>query len=316
MGEGSERFGPPSSDLFVAGGTRGYVSPGARKEKLRKRSFAAAKAPGPRYAELRSASAFSFLNGASLPEDLVSRAAALGLPAVALVDVNGLSGAPRFWKTAKAAGVRALVGAEVTIRDGRFTFEEQRRAAPLQRSSLLPGPLGLVPPPPPPGTPPPRLTLLAESQIGYRNLCKLLTAGALGKPKGEAAATWEQIATHAEGLHVLTGGEESPVHRALVSRGSGAARRLLSKLTALFPGRLHVELQRHGLREEEHANRALVDLAASLKLPMLATNGVRYARRDEKELHDALSCLRFRTTLDGAGARLQAHRERHLKGAA
>jgi len=115
MGEGSERFGPPSRDLFVAGGTRGYVSPGARKERLRKRSFSPAKAEGPRYAELRCASAFSFLNGSSLPEDLVERAAALGLPAVALVDTNGVSGAPRFWKAAKAAGLKALVGAEVTL---------------------------------------------------------------------------------------------------------------------------------------------------------------------------------------------------------
>jgi len=92
-----------------------YVSPGARKETLRKRTFAAATAPGPRYVELRCASAFSFLNGASLPEDLVERAAALGLPAVALVDTNGVYGAPRFWKAARAAGVKALVGAEVTL---------------------------------------------------------------------------------------------------------------------------------------------------------------------------------------------------------
>jgi len=310
MGEGSERFGPPSRDLFVAGGTREYLSPGARKERLRKRSFAAAAAKGPRYAELRCASAFSFLNGSSLPEDLVERAAALGLAAVALVDANGLSGAPRFWKAARAAGLKALVGAEVTL-----SFEAQRRAAPLRGSSLLPGPLGLVPPPLPPGTPPARLTLLAESRTGYRNLCRLLSAGALGKPKGEASVTWEQVAAHAEGLHVLTGGEESPVHRALASRLPSAARRLLAKLAGLFPGRLHVELQRHGLREEEHANRALVDLAEALRLPLLATNGVRYAKPEGKELHDALSSLRFHTTLDGAGARLHSHRERHLKGA-
>ena len=302
MGEGPERFGPPSRDLFVAGGTRGYVSPGARKEKLRKRSFAAAKEPGPRYAELRCASAFSFLNGSSLPEDLVERAAALGLPAVALVDANGISGAPRFWKAAKAAGLKALVGAEVTLAEW-----------PAARGR---GPLGLVPPPLPPGTPPPRLTLLAESRIGYRNLCKLLSAGALGKPKGEAFVTWEEIAAHAEGLHVLSGGEESPVHRALLSRGPEAARALLSKLARVFPGRIHVELQRHELREEEHVNRALVDLADGLELPLLATNGVRYSKPADKELLDALTCVRHHIALDCAGQRLHAQRERHLKGAA
>ncbi|MFI5182508.1 MAG: error-prone DNA polymerase [Thermoanaerobaculia bacterium] len=305
MGEGRERTpGPPSRDWIGPGNTRIYLSPGARKEKVRKRNFTAAMARGSRYTELRCASAFSFLNGASLPEDLVERAAALGLPAIALVDANGISGAPRFWKAAKAAGLKALVGAEVTL-----SFEAQRREAPR-------GPLGLVPPPLPPGTPPARLTLLAESQIGYRNLCKLISAGALGKPKGEGFVTWEQVASHAEGLHVLTGGEESPVQRALVSRVPSAAQRLLTKLTRLFPGRVHVELQRHGLREEEHTNRALADLAATLRLPLLVTNGVRYAKPEGKELFDALSCLRFHTTLDSAGQRLHAHRERHLKGAA
>ena len=93
------------------------VSPGARKEKLRQRAWkpvSSRASPRP-YAELHAASAFSFLDGASSPEDLVDRAAALSLPAVALIDRNGVYGAPRFFKAARAAGLRALVGAEVTI---------------------------------------------------------------------------------------------------------------------------------------------------------------------------------------------------------
>ncbi len=128
--------------------------------------------------------------------------------------------------------------------------------------------------------------------------------------------TWEQIAAHAEGLHALSGGEESPVHRALVSRGADGARRLLSKLAGLFPGRLHVEVSRHRLRAEEQANRALVDLARALRLPLVATNGVRYAAREGKELFDALSSIRHHTTVDRAGRLLHANRERHLKGPA
>ena len=87
------------------GGGKPYLSPGARKEKLLERTYsrAAGRAPLP-YAELRVASAFSFLDGASLPEDLVARAAELGLPAIALVDRNGVSGAPRFYKAAQQAG--------------------------------------------------------------------------------------------------------------------------------------------------------------------------------------------------------------------
>ncbi|MFI5121080.1 MAG: PHP domain-containing protein, partial [Thermoanaerobaculia bacterium] len=163
-----------------------YTSPGARKEKARLRAFERPPVPARRarpYAELRVASAFSFLNGSSLPEDLVARAAALDLPAMALVDTNGLSGAPRFWKAAKAAGVKALVGAEVVIaphpalvgrRSKKISLkgkEEEVRSSesptyPFEEN--LPGPLGIVPPPLPAGISLPRLTLLAENQKGYR----------------------------------------------------------------------------------------------------------------------------------------------------
>ncbi|MGZ5430718.1 MAG: DNA polymerase III subunit alpha, partial [Thermoanaerobaculia bacterium] len=285
------------------------------------------------YAELRVASAFSFLNGSSLPEDLVERAAALDLPAMALVDTNGVSGAPRFWKAAKAAGVKALVGAEVVIDEWPALFGRRSKKISLKGKEEegsggspahpfeenLPGPLGIVPPPLPAGISPPRLTLLAENQKGYRNLCSLLTAAAAGKPKGQAAATWEEVAAHAEGLHVLTGGEESVVTRALTSRDAGgfdAARRELDRLTALFPGRVHVELQRHFLRKEEHLNRTLLDLAGLARLPALATNGARYAERKDKDLFDALTCIRHHTHLDAAGTKLHAGRERHLKSPA
>ncbi|HEX2164284.1 MAG TPA: error-prone DNA polymerase, partial [Thermoanaerobaculia bacterium] len=151
---------------------------------------------------------------------------------------------------------------------------------------------------------------------GYRNLCRLLTVAAPGRAKGEARATREEVAAHAGGLHVLTGGEASPVARALAAGGPEAARAEVERLAHLFDGRVHVELQRHRLRDEEHANRALVDLARRLRLPLVATNGVRYARAEDKPLHDVLTCLREKTHLDAAGRRLAAHRERHVKGAA
>ena len=128
--------------------------------------------------------------------------------------------------------------------------------------------------------------------------------------------TWQQVEAHAEGLHALTGGSEGQVRQALTSGGIDAAAEELGRLAALFPGRVHVELERHRLREEEHANRALIDLARRLRLPLLASNGVRYARAKDKELHDVLTCIRHHTTLDAAGAFLAAQRERHVKGAA
>src|SRR5512147_2248239 len=123
---------PPSRNLGVGGGGGNascgdrhgggdpmslIVSSGARKEKLRRRDFARApsREKAPAYAELHAASAFSFLDGASLPEDLVEEAARREIPAVALVDRNGVYGAPRFYKAAKEAGIKALVGAEVTL---------------------------------------------------------------------------------------------------------------------------------------------------------------------------------------------------------
>jgi error-prone DNA polymerase len=279
------------------------------------------------YAELHCASAFSFLEGASLPEDLVTQAARLELPAVALVDRNGVYGAPRFFRAARDAGVRPLVGAEVVL-DGRSTLYspprsevgssrlDARGTSDQGPTHSLPGPLGLVPDPLPPGTPLPRLTLLAASRGGYHNLCRLLTAAAGRHPKGQARATWAQVEEHAAGLCCLTGGGEGALAIEIEQRGLTPARRLLERLASLFPGRLHVELQRHHLRAEEHRNRALIDLAQRLRLPLVATNGVRYARRGDRELADVLTCIREGMTLDTAGRLLEAQRECHLKPAA
>jgi len=246
----------------------------------------------PPYAELHTASAFSFLAAASDPEDLVREAAARGLPAVALVDRNGVYGAPRFYKAAREAGIKALVGAEVCLGEerGRGGGEGEDEEKPR------------------------RLTLLVENQAGYRNLCRLLTAAGRGRPKGEGRADWDLIAAHAGGLHCLSGGEEGPLAQALTEGGRGPSRELLERLSEIFPRRLHVELQRHGLRAEEHRNAALVELAGSLRLPLVATNGVRHARKDEKPLLDVLTSIREHTRLDQAGRLLAPHRERHFKG--
>ncbi len=255
-------FGPPPRNM---GCGKPYLSPGARKEKLRQRAFRVSASRGVPYAELRTASAFSFLDGASLPEDLVARAVELDLPAVALVDRHGVYGAPRFYKAAKAAGIKALVGAEVTVEDE-----------------------------------PARLTLLVESSTGYKNLCRLLTAAAHGRPKGSPRALWRQVEERAAGLHVLT-------------HDSDPAR--LDRLAALFPGRLHLELARHFTRAGEWRNRRLLELAERLRLPLVATNGARYARAEDKSLHDVLTCIREHTTSTAPARCSTTNRERHLKSA-
>jgi error-prone DNA polymerase len=120
-------------------------------------------------AELRASSAFSFLRGSSLPEALVSRAAELGYDALALVDRDGLSGAPRFFKAARQAGLRPIVGAELTLAEG-----------------------GCLP-------------VLVESRAGYQNLCRLITAMKADVPKGEGALALDALEGHAEGLVALAG---------------------------------------------------------------------------------------------------------------
>ncbi|MDC4207013.1 MAG: error-prone DNA polymerase (plasmid) [Candidatus Manganitrophus sp.] len=252
----------------------------------------------PDYVELHAASAFSFLDGASLPEDLIAQAAHLGLSSLALVDTNGLYGAPRFYKAAREAGIRPLVGAEITLSEISTRPLPTKKARPV--SSL----------------PLPRLTLLVASRLGYQNLCMLLTAGALGREKGKCAVTWEQIASHTEGLYCLTGGEEGPVACAFANEHPREAiREILHRLSDLFPGRLYVELQRHRRRDQEARNGVLIALSRAMGLPIIATNGVRYARPQDKELYDLFTSIRSHTPLDAAKGILAVNRERHLKDA-
>jgi error-prone DNA polymerase len=288
------------------------TSAGARKEKARQRSWRppASRHDGRKYIELHARSSFSFLDGASLPEDLIQEAAEQQLPAVALVDTNGVYGAPRFYGAAKKAGLRALVGAEIVLDEDWRTPEtalpaeapaklrlvddtERRRLHSLE----------------------PRLTLLVGNREGYRNLCRLLTAGALRNPKGEARFRWSEIAAHAEGLHLLTGSDEGAVARLLREDGYAGTKRFLERIAAMFPGRTHLELQRHRRVEEEHRNQALMSIARSSGLPLVITNGVRHARTADKELLDVLTCIKHGVSLDKAGRLLSANRERHLKHA-
>ncbi|MBI5202875.1 MAG: error-prone DNA polymerase [Elusimicrobia bacterium] len=254
--------------------------------------------PVPDYVELHANSAFSFLEGSSLPEDLARTAAELGLGALALCDVQGVYGAPRAHQAAKKAGIRALVGAELRL--------EVPAALPAD------GP----PPAPTPGSSLPRVTVLAASRAGYKNLCRLITAGNLRRPKGEGRIDLDALAAHAEGLVCLTGGDEGWLAAGWEAGGLEEARRRLRALHGIFPGRLHVELQRHLRRDEERRNRAVLALAREMKLPLLAANGVRYAKPRDKELLDVLTCVRLGCTLDGSGKRLEPQRERHLKTAA
>lgn len=233
------------------------------------------------YIELHARSAFSFLRGACAPEEYASIAASHGSPAMALTDVDGVYGSPRFHMSAKKAGMRAHIGAEVTAKDGG------------------------------------RYTLLVESRTGYQNLSRLITrmklrAGTKNpKPGNEAAATLEDFAEFGEGLICLTGGEEGPLAGGLKN---GNAQQTVEQLVRVFGrGNVYVELQRHFDREEEARNQAAMDLARKMQLPLVATNGVCHATAQQREVLDVFSCLHHKTTLAEAGRRLARNSERHLK---
>ncbi len=241
----------------------------------------------PQYVELHARSAFSFLEGASLPEDLASRAAELGQPALAITDAHGVYGAPRLHLAAKKLGIRALIGAEVNSAPGTC-----------------------------------RYTLIAENRTGYQNLCKLITRTKFRFHKAGKAqnpfATEEDFAEYAGGLVCLTGGDDGPLAEVYDSmRGPSAqraARQRLQQLTGIFGEKnVFVELQRHFRRDQEARNQALIELARSLHLPLLATNGVSQASPERRDLQDVLTALHHKTTLAKGGKLLARNAERYLK---
>jgi len=228
------------------------------------------------YIELHAASAFSFLDGASLPEALVARAAALGYPALALLDRDGLYSAPRFHVAARRAGLKAIIGAELTIGAAQQVI---------------------------------RLPVLVESRAGYRNLCRLVSRMKLRSPKGEGALALEELDGYVGGLVALVG-------RTALSGARFGVGGLVDRIVGVF-GASHVcvEIQRHLLRDQEADNQALIDLASAFHVPVIATNGVRFAEPSDRPLYDTLTCIRHKTTLERAGRRLAWNAERYLKPA-
>jgi len=235
------------------------------------------------YIELHACSAFSFLCGGSFPEQLAEVAAELEMPAIALLDRNGIYGAQRFSVAAREHGVRPIVGAELSMEDG----------------SLLP--------------------VLVENRTGYKNLCELLTQAHLRSEKGKCAVQWDELAEFTEGLIAFFNAAlvncRASVSDATLSRRFTETpyRRIEFLIDAFGRENVFVELQRHFIRGEERINRELIDLASAHRLPLVATNGVQYAKPYGREVLDVFTCIREHTHLDVAGKLLTRNAERHLK---
>ena len=267
-----------------------------------------------KYIELHANSAFSFLRGASLPETLIFRAQQLEYPAMALMDNNGVYGSARFHLAAKPNGIRAHVGSEIAVRDLQPHQQELAGAPPKPLERMMP-PEWLPHQLP---VEPVRLPLLCETREGYQNLCRMITRLKMREPeKSEGAAVMADVQEFARGLVCLTGGDEGPLAAALARGGEEEGRRTVERLVRVF-GRenVFVELQRHGLREQEWRNQAAIRIAHSLQLPILATNGVRYGDEPEREVADLFTAIRHHVALKDAGRLLAQNSCRYLRPAA
>lgn len=196
------------------------------------------------------------------------------MPVAGLLDRDTLSGAVRFHLEAKEQGIRAIIGAEITMEDG----------------SLLP--------------------LIPHNMMGYKNLCRLISTIKLRNKKNEHFARKADIEEFAEGLTCITGGTDGFLHRSI---RNNSAKEDIDWLKFVFGGRLFIELQRHLLKDEEYINQILIDLSNRHKIPYFASNGAYYAAQRDRELFDIMTCIRNHTTLDEAGLLLSANSERYLR---
>jgi error-prone DNA polymerase len=213
------------------------------------------------YTELHCHSAFSFLDGASLPDELVPAALELGYEALALTDHNSVSGSMEFAVSARALGLRPIHGAEIDLEDGRH------------------------------------LTLLVEHARGWSNLCRILTCAHAhtrekrSAPPLQASVRLSDVLAHAEGLVCLSGCALRGVHDEFTLR---------HLLDAFGPDRLRIELQRPFLRNDRSRNRQLAAIARRLGVPCVATGDVHAHARSRAPLQDAFVAIRLHTTLDAS----------------
>ncbi len=242
------------------------------------------------YAELHAHSAYSFLDGASTPEELAEEAARLDLRALALTDHDGLYGAVRFAEAAAELDLRTVFGAELSLGPGARTEV-----------------------PDPPG---PHLLVLARGPEGYRRLSRQLAAahlagGEKGKPRYDFDALTEAAGGH---WHILTGCRKGTVRQALSNGGTEAARRALADLVDRFgAGRVSVELTHHGQPLDDERNAALAGIAPRFGVGVVATTGAHFAHPSRRRLAMAMGAVRARQSLDSAAGWLAPLGGSHLR---
>jgi len=253
----------------------------------------------PEYVELHARSAFSFLEGASVPEELIAACLQLEMPAMALLDRDGVYGAPRFHMAARKNGVKAHIGAEISVQRPKSKGQNPNTNFARTEDGVS-------------------IPVLVRNRRGYQNLCRLISLMKLRVPKharpGECVVTQDELAAHAEGLIGLTGGSDGPLAQSINHREYREAEEAAERLIDIFgKENVYAELQRHFNRAEEARNHALIEIARRLQLPLLATNGVGYAKRAQRQVADVFTCIRNHVRLETAGKLLAINSERHVK---
>ena len=209
------------------------------------------------FIHLHAHTAYSLAEGAIPVKDLVKLCVAENMPAVAMTDTNNLFGALEFATEAAKAGIQPIVGVQLAL-----GFERHQ------------------------------IVLLAQSEKGYKNLCRLMSRAYMETENTkEVFASWEELETCSEGVICLTGGNKGPIAQYLLHNQPKDAEKVLKKLHAVFPQRMYIELQRHGIREEQLVEGPLLDLAYKHNIPIVATNDVYFSDADMHEAHDALMCI-------------------------
>ena len=258
------------------------------------------------YVPLWCRSNFSFLDGASHPDELVEQAHALGIEALALTDRDGVHGMVRAHVKAKELGVRLIVGAEVTVDDAAGMAADAAGAvadtAGVAAEAATGGAASLST-----AAPLSTCVLLAADRTGYANLCRLITAGRLRRPKGESRVTWPEVCERAEGLVALWGGDRSLLVR------DAAPRAVAGPLREAFGDRLYALAARHRRAEEVRQEACLRRHAGRAGLPLVAATEVLYHTPARRDLQDVLTCIRHGVTLAAAGRLIRPNAEHDLK---
>ena len=226
------------------------------------------------YIPLRNLSCFTMLEGAMEPKTIAERAAALGFPAIALADRNGLYAAMPFSDACAAKGVQPIIGAMLAV----------ARPAEIGGSESFDW-----------------LVLLAKDEAGYANLCKLVSSAHLDRPLSEELhIALPALEGASDGLIALTAGSEGALARLIADGQTAKARLYLDRLQQLFPDRLYIELSRRGDAIEQAAEAAFVELAYERGLPLVATNPAAYTDPSFHAAHDAMLCIAHSAYLESA----------------